>query len=260
MTIHPTAVVAPGAQLGKNVKVGAFVFIDDRVVIGSGCVINSHVAILRNTTLGDNCQVHSGAVLGDVPQDLKFTNEETYVKIGSGCTIREGVTIHRGTNLGTTTEVGDNCLLMANSHLGHNVKVGNNVIIANGALLAGYVEIGDRTFISGNCLLHQFTRVGRLVMISGGAAIAKDIPPFCMTHPTSFNQIIGLNTVGLRRAGLTSEQRLILKRVLKIFYRSNLHIPAAVAKLETEFPNEELVQEFCHFVKASERGICKFVK
>ncbi|MBZ8179930.1 acyl-ACP--UDP-N-acetylglucosamine O-acyltransferase [Oscillatoria salina] len=260
MTIHPTAVVASSAQLGQDVTIGPFTFIDDRVVIGSGCVINSHVAILRNTTLGENCQVHSGAVLGDVPQDLKFTNEETYVKIGSRCTIREGVTIHRGTKLGTATEVGNDCLLMANSHLGHNVKVGNNVIIANGALLAGYVEVGDKTFISGNCLLHQFTRVGRLVMMSGGSAVGRDIPPFCMTPGLAGNTIMGLNIVGLRRAGFTSEQRLTLKRVLKILYQSNLNISDAVAKLEADFPDEELVQEFCDFVKTSERGICKFIK
>lgn len=259
MTIHPTAVIEPGAQLGKNITIGPFSYIDHDVKIGDRCVIGSHVTILRYTSLGNDCRVHSGAVLGDLPQDVAFKNEESYVKIGDNCVIREGVTIHRGTKQGTLTSVGGDCLLMANSHLAHNVQVGNKVIIANGALLAGYVEVGDRAFISGNCLVHQFTRIGRLVMLSGGCAVHKDVPPFCMTRSVTLNKIMGLNNVGMQRAGLGSEERLTLKRAFKILYQSNLTTPQAIAQLEEEFTSE-LVLELCEFIKASKRGICTFVK
>jgi len=259
MTIHPTAVVEAGAQLGKNVQVGAFSYIDHDVQIGDGCVIGSHVTVMRYTSLGTGCQVHAGAVLGDLPQDLAYRDEKSYVKIGNNCAIREGVTIHRGTKLGTVTQVGNDCLLMAFSHIAHNVKVGNKVIIANGALLAGYVEVGDQAFISGNCLVHQFARIGRLAMMSGGSAVHKDVPPFCTTRSVSLNKIMGLNVVGMRRAGISSDDRLIMKRAFKILYQSNLTLPQAIAQLETEFTSE-MVQEVCEFIKSSQRGICTLAK
>jgi UDP-N-acetylglucosamine acyltransferase len=160
---------------------------------------------------------------------------------------------------GTTTNVGNNCLLMAYSHLAHNVQVGNGVIIANGALLAGYVEVGDRAFISGNCLIHQFARVGRLVMMSGGSAVHKDIPPFLMTRTMSINKVMGLNVVGLRRAGFTSEERLILKRAFRILYQSNLLITEATHKLTTQ-SDSPLVRELCTFIRESKGGVCGYIR
>lgn len=259
MVIHPTAVVDPGAELGKNVKIGAFAYVEAGVKLGDGCVLGPHVVILRHTTLGPGCQVHAGAVLGDLPQDLAFKQEESYVQIGANCVIRENVTIHRGTKLGSATTVGDHCLLMAQSHLAHNVKLGNHVIVANGALLAGYVEVGDRAFISGNCLVHQFTRVGRLAMMSGASAVQKDVLPFCITRSVSPNTIMGLNVVGLRRAGFTASDRRLLKQALMVIYNSGLNISQAVEKLEQE-SNSELIQELCEFIRGSKRGICKFIK
>ncbi len=148
---------------------------------------------------------------------------------------------------------------MAYSHLAHNVQVGNRVIIANGALLAGYVEVGDRAFISGNCLIHQFARVGKLVMMSGGSAVHKDIPPFCMTRTMSINKVMGLNVVGLRRAGFTAEERLILKRAFKILYQSNLLINEATKKITEEF-DSPIVQELCNFIGNSQRGVCGYIR
>ncbi len=259
MNVHPTAVIESGAQLGKDVTVGAFSYIDRDVEIGDGCVISPHVTILRYTSLGKGCRVHANAVLGDLPQDLVFKEEESYVKIGNNCVLREGVTIHRGTKLGTVTSVGNDCLLMAFSHLAHNVKLGNQVIVANGALVAGYAEVGDRAFISGNCLVHQFARVGKLAMMSGGSAVQKDVPPFCITRSMSPNTVIGINVVGMRRAGFSAEDRLIMKRAFKILYQLNLNVSQAIAQLEEEFTSE-LVLEFCEFIKSSQRGICKFKK
>jgi UDP-N-acetylglucosamine acyltransferase len=253
--IHGTAVIDPGAKLGKDVSVGPFAYIERDVQIGDGCVIGPHVCILRYTTLGEKCRVHAGAVLGDVPQDLAFQSVESFVRIGANCLIREGVTIHRGTKAGTVTEVGDGCFLMANSHLAHNVKLGKGVILANGALLGGYVEVGDRAFISGNCLLHQFTRVGRLVIIGGGGGASKDVPPFCMVPPLRSNRVAGLNVIGLRRAGFNPEQRSQIKEAFKILYRSGLSTGEAVAKIEATFKTGPAL-EFCEFVKSSKRGIC----
>ncbi len=259
MQIHPTSAIEPGAKIGNNVSIGPFCYIRADVEIGDNCILDSHVTILPYTSIGQNCHLHSNVVVGDLPQDVAFKDEPSYVKIGNNCTLREGVTIHRGTKSGTKTVVGDNCLLMAYSHLAHNVCIGNHAIVANGALLAGYVEVGDRAFISGNCLVHQFARVGRLAMLSGGSAIHKDVPPFCMTRSTTLNKIMGLNTVGLRRAGFTAEQRLTLKRAFKILYQSNLLIPEALAKLETEFESD-LVQELCEFIRKSQRGIAGYVR
>jgi UDP-N-acetylglucosamine acyltransferase len=257
--IHPTAAIESGAKIGTNVSIGPFCYIRHDVEIGDNCILDAHVTLLPYTSIGQNCHLHGNVVLGDTPQDVAYKDEPSYVKIGDNCTLREGVTIHRGTKPGTKTTVGNNCLLMAYSHLAHNVQLGNDVIVANGALLAGYVEVGDRAFISGNCLIHQFARIGRLVMMAGGSAAHKDIPPFCMTRSTTLNKVMGLNSVGLRRAGITSEQRLILKRAFKILYQSNLLIPEALIRLETEF-DSPLVTEICDFIKASQRGIAGYVR
>jgi UDP-N-acetylglucosamine acyltransferase len=259
MQIHPTSAIEPGAKIGANVSIGPFCYIQNDVEISDNCILDSHVTLLAYTSIGRDCHLHSNVVLGDLPQDVAFKDEPSYVKIGDNCILREGVTIHRGTKAGSTTTVGNNCLLMAYSHLAHNVQLGNHVIVANGALLAGYVEVGDRAFISGNCLVHQFARIGRLVMMAGGSAVHKDVPPFCMTRSTTLNKIMGLNSVGLRRAGLTSEERLTLKRAFKILYQSNLLIPEAIAKLETDF-DSDLVREICDFVKTSQRGIAGYVR
>jgi UDP-N-acetylglucosamine acyltransferase len=255
MSIHPTAVVDPGAVIGANVAIGPFAFIDRDTQIGDGCVIGPHSVILRYTSLGRNCRVHACAVLGDLPQDLAFKDEPSYVKIGANCVFREGVTIHRGTKPGTSTIVGDNCFLMANSHLAHNVQLGNGVIIANGALLAGYVEVGERAFISGNAVIHQFVRIGRLAMLSGVSGIGKDVPPFCTTVGVCRNRIAGLNVVGLRRAGIGPEERQAIRSTIKILYRSGLNVSQALERIKKEF-TQPAVQEICAFVEASKRGIC----
>ena len=255
MSIHPSAVVDPGAAIGASVTIGPFAFIDRDTQIGDGCVIGPHSAILRHTSLGSHCRVHGCAVLGDLPQDLAFKNEPSYVKIGSNCIFREGVTIHRGTKPGTSTVVGDNCFLMANSHLAHNVQLGNGVIIANGALLAGYVEVGERAFISGNAVIHQFVRIGRLAMLSGCSGIGKDVPPFCTTVGLSRNRIAGLNVVGLRRAGIGPEERQAIRGAIKLLYRSGLNVSQALERIKREY-SHPAVQEICAFIEASKRGIC----
>lgn len=256
-TIHPTAIVHAGAQIGNNVTIGPYAVIDDKVRIGDGTVIGPHVTLCRFTTIGEACSIHANAVLGDWPQDVAFKpEEESYLRIGSNCRIREGVTIHRGTKPGTATEVGDHCFLMVNSHLGHNVKLGASVIMANGALLGGYVDVGDGVFISGNCLVHQFTRIGKLAILAGGTAVNKDVPPFCKTRGLAPNTVVGLNVIGLKRAGIGPEDRLAIKRAFDILYRSGLNVSQAIERIRKESP-AGLVQEFCAFIEASQRGICR---
>jgi UDP-N-acetylglucosamine acyltransferase len=255
-SIHPTAVVEPGAELGADVDIGPFSWIQSRCRIGDRSRIGPHVTVYGHTTLGAECRVHAGAVLGDLPQDTAFDGGVSYLRIGDRCRIREGVTLHRGTREETTTTVGSDCFLMAFSHVGHNTRIGDGVIVANGVLLAGYVDVGDRVFISGNCAVHQFVRIGRLAMLGGGCGASKDVPPFCTVHPISLNQLAGLNTVGLRRAGFDADQRLEIKRVYGTLFRSSLSVLQAVERIRADF-NSDLALEIADFVAASKRGICR---
>jgi UDP-N-acetylglucosamine acyltransferase len=236
-TIHSTAVIEDGAVIGANAEIGP------------------HAVILRGVTIGPNCRIHAGAVIGDLPQDLAFQPAESFVRIGADCVVREHVTIHRGTKPGTATVVGDGCYLMANSHLAHNVRLGKGVVVANGALLAGYVEVGDGAFISGNVVIHQFVRIGRLAMLSGGCGIGKDVPPFCTTVGIQRNTIGGLNTIGMRRAGLSVADRTQVKQAFDFLYRSNLNVSQALDRMRQEFADGPAM-EFLEFVATSRRGIC----
>ena len=253
--IHETAVVDDDAVIGQNVRIGPFAHIEAGTTIGDGCVIGPHVVVKRFTSLGSECQVHAGAVLGDIPQDTGFENGESFVRIGPKCLIREGVTVHRGTKTGTATEIGEGCFLMAFSHCAHNVRLGRQVIMANGALLGGYVEVGDRAFISGHCMVHQFVKIGRVAMLGGGCGASKDVPPFFTLRPMVLNTVAGLNVVGMRRAGLSPDERKEIKEAFKILYRSGLNVSEArdrIRKALTSAPALEIAE----FIERSSRGIC----
>lgn len=254
--IHPTAIVEPGAQLGESVTIGPFGYVENDVTIGDGCVIGPRVTILRYTTLGANCRVHSGAVLGDIPQDVDFGGERSYVRIGADCLIREGVTIHRGTKPESATEIGDGCFLMGFSHCAHNVRLGKNVVLANGALLAGYVEVGDGAFLSGNALVHQFVRLGRLSMMGGGCGVSLDVLPFMTVRSYQVNTLVGPNTVGLRRGGITLDERKDIKRAYSLLFNSQLAIKDAVRQIRDELKTP-VAEEICAFIESSERGVCR---
>jgi UDP-N-acetylglucosamine acyltransferase len=225
--------------------------------IGEGTRLVSHVVVLSGATVGREGSLHAGAVIGDLPQDLAFGGGETFVRVGDRCRLREGVTIHRGTVDGSTTVVGDDCMLMANSHVAHNCRLGDRVMMANGVLLAGHVEVGERVFLGGGTTVHQFTRIGRLAMVSGMSAVKRDVPPFCMTRELS-SGVMGLNTVGLRRAGIGSEDRMALKRAFRILYRSGLALSRALERIEAEVDNL-LAAELVEFIAGSKRGIAGYV-
>lgn len=256
MQQHRTAIVDSNAEVAGDVEIGPCAVIERDVRIGEGCIIGPHAVIHAYTTLGPGCRVHAGAVLGDAPQEGSFSGCRSYVEIGRDCILREGFTVHRGTEEESSTEIGDGCFMMANSHVGHNCKVGDGVIMANGALLGGRVEIGDGVFLSGNTAVHQFVKVGRLAMLAGLSGASKDVPPFCTIHGATINQVAGMNVVGMRRAGITLDERNQLKRVFKRVCASDVNVGQALA----EFEGRELsgpARQFVDFVKASKRGICR---
>ena len=251
--IHPTAVIHPRAVLGAGTTVGPYATIDEHVVLGAGCAVGPHVHLTGHTTAGDGNRFHAGAVVGDAPQDFKYAGAPTRLRIGSGNVFREHVTVHRSNKLEEDTVIGDANFFMAGSHVGHNCVLGNQNILANGALVAGHAVLADRVFVSGNCLVHQFCRIGRLAMMQGGSAISKDLPPFCVARGD--NGICGLNTVGLRRAGMTSDERSALRRAYHRIFRSGERLKASLEAVRAEFADQPAVIEMADFIAASRRGI-----
>lgn len=254
--LHPTAIIAPTAQLAPDVQVGPYAVIDGHVRLGSGCIVGPHVHLTGHTTIGARNRFHAGCVIGDAPQDLKYKDEPTRLAIGDDNVFREHVTVHRSNKLAEDTVIGSHNFLMANSHVGHNVHLGNQVILANGALLAGHVEVGDRVFISGNCLVHQFTRIGTMALMQGGSGISQDLPPFCIA--TGDNGICGLNTIGLRRNGFTAEQRLELRRLYHLLFLGDRPWRDALAEAQAT-ARGDAAKQLVAFIAASKRGVCRHV-
>ena len=254
--IHPTAIVEPGAQLGVDVQIGPHAFVAATARLGDGCVLAPHAIVLDHATLGARCKVHSCAVIGDLPQDLSFKDEPSFVVVGDDCTFRESVTIHRGTKPGTTTRIGHHVFMMANSHVAHNCEVGDHVVMANTAALGGYVSVGERCFIGGNVGVHQFCHIGRLAMVAACCFISKDLPPFCSTASAQNSRLAGLNVVGLRRAGFDAAKRAQIKQAFNLLYRSGFNKAQATEKLRAETGNP-FAAEFAAFLANAKRGICR---
>jgi UDP-N-acetylglucosamine acyltransferase len=252
MSIHPTAVIDPQAELGTGVQVAPYAVIEANVRVGDGCIIGPHVHLSGHTTIGAGTRIHAGAVVGDRPQDLHYADQITYTDIGSHCVIREYVTVHRGTVEGSRTVVGDQVMLMGFVHLGHNCQIADGVVVANGSLLAGHVHVGPRAFISGSVLVHQFVRIGRLAMIGGGNGIGQDVPPFCMLQ---FEQIQGPNVVGLRRAGMDEKARLAIRNAIKTYFFAGLNRVNAIEEIRREAAGCPEVEEFVAFIEGTKRGI-----
>ncbi|MBI5388639.1 MAG: acyl-ACP--UDP-N-acetylglucosamine O-acyltransferase [Verrucomicrobia bacterium] len=251
--IHPTAIIHPKAQLDPSVRVGPYAVIDEGVTLGADCVVGPYVQLTGVVVAGTGNQFHTGAVIGGPPQDLKYKDAPTRLRIGAHNVFREHVTVHCSNKLEEDTVIGSNNFLMAHSHVGHNVQFGNNIILANGALLAGHVVVQDRVFISGNCLVHQFVRVGTLALMQGGSAISKDLPPFTIARGD--NGVCGLNTLGLRRAGYTSEQRLELKKLYHALFRSGRNFRLALSLAQRDF-RSDAARVMLDFLASSKRGVC----
>ncbi|MCP4177274.1 MAG: acyl-ACP--UDP-N-acetylglucosamine O-acyltransferase [bacterium] len=253
--IHKLADVSPEAQIGENVEIGSFCKIGPHVKIGDGCKVYNNANIVGHTVIGDNNIVYPFVSLGTAPHDLSFKGWVSYLKVGDGNTFREGFTANVGADEGTTTEIGNNCFFMANSHLGHNTKVGNKVVLANGAVLGGFAVLGDGCFIGGNSAVHQFVRIGRFVIMGGVSATSLDIPPFMIADGRN-KPIRNLNLIGLKRNGFSIDTIKKLKEVFKIFFKSELNVTNSIEKIKNEVEPIPEVLEFIDFVeKRTHRGI-----
>ncbi|MGN6248147.1 MAG: acyl-ACP--UDP-N-acetylglucosamine O-acyltransferase [Ginsengibacter sp.] len=254
--ISPLAHIHPNAKLGKDIIVDPFAVIEDEVTIGDGTHVMSHAVIMKKVNIGKSCNIFPGAVIGAIPQDLKFDGEDTFVEVGDNTTIRECVTINRGTKDKWKTVVGNNCLLMAYSHIAHDCTLGNHVIIANSVQLAGHVEIGDHAIIGGMAAAIQFSKIGAHTYIAGGTEVIKDVPPYIKAGRSPLCYV-GVNSVGLQRRGFTSERINSISEIYRNIYLRGLNISQATQIIEKEMPESEEKSEILKFIKASKRGILK---
>lgn len=245
--------IHPSAKLGNGVKIGPYAVVGEHCAIGAGTTLGPHAVIEPYTTLGMDCQIFSGAVLGAVPQDLKFGGEQSYTVIGDRNVIRECVTINRATGHGEVTRVGDDNLIMAYVHVAHNCLVGSHIVLANGVTLAGHVEIEDHVTIGGLVGVHQFTRIGTLAMVGAMARVVQDVPPYMITEGSP-PKVFGPNVLGLKRRGLDQETRTLLKRAYKLLYRSDLNVSQALEQIALLGDSEQL-RHLMGFVRGSERGL-----
>ena len=255
--IHPQAIIDPAAKLGSNVQVGPFSIVGPEVEVGDGTWIGPHVVIHGPTRIGKDNKIFQFASIGEVPQDLKFAGERSYLEIGDRNTIREGVTMSRGTaGGGGVTRVGDDNLFMAYVHIAHDCQVGNRVVFANNATLAGHVEVGDGAVLGGFVGVHQFCKIGRGVMMGVGSVALKDIPPYLMVYGNPAMPH-GLNARGLKRYGTRSEAIDALKEAYKIVYRSGLTVEVALQQLVSIAEKHPEVATFAEFIRHAERGIIR---
>jgi UDP-N-acetylglucosamine acyltransferase len=254
--IHPTAIVSIHSQIDPSVTTGPYSIIEDEVTIGAGTEISSHVRIEKFTRIGKECKIFNGAVIGAIPQDLKFKGEHSELSIGDRTVIREFVTISRGTAESGKTVIGSDCLLMNYVHVAHDCVIGDHVILSNSVNLAGHIEVHDHAIIGGLVPVHQFVRVGKHAFIGGGYRVAQDVPPYILAagEPLKFS---GLNYVGLRRNDFSEEQIKTLEKVYFMIYRSHLNRSDAVAKIKAEMEMKEEVKTVLEFIDKSERGIIK---
>lgn len=252
--IHQTAIVDKNAEIHPSCEIGPFCVVESGVILGEETRIGPHVHLKGPLEIGRNNQIHAGCVLGDDPQDFKFSGLPTRLKIGDNNVFREQVTIHRSNNLEEDTVIGHGNFFMAHSHVGHNSHIGNENILVNGALVAGHVVMGNKCILSGNAMVHQFVRIGSFSMAQGGAALSKDLPPFCLA--SGLNSMAGLNLVGMRRNGFDTEIRKEIKLLYHCLFMSKHPLQQRLDEAQKRFQNE-VSRDFIHFVASSKRGVCK---
>lgn len=255
--IHETAIVSPGARIGKNCYVGPFSTIGDEVVLGSDVHLESHVVVNGNTTIGDGNRIYPFVSIGLAPQDLKYAGEPTATQIGDRNQIREFVTVHRGTDGGGgVTIIGDDNLLMAQAHIAHDCKIGNEVIMANAATLAGHVEIADRANIGAYSGVHQFCRIGFEAFVGGYSVVVKDAMPFA-TIQGNHAKCYGLNRLGAKRRGYSKEVVRSLNHAFHLLLTAKMNTTQALEKIKTEISGCEQVDLLVEFIESSKRGVVK---
>lgn len=253
--ISPLAYIDPEAKIGENCEIAPFAYIDKNVIIGDNCTIMPHASVLSGTRMGNNNKVFHGAVIGGVPQDLKFKGEETTCEIGDNNMIRENVTINRGTASRGKTVVGSNNLFMENSHIGHDCIIGSGCIIGNSSKMAGEVIIDDNAILSACVLVHQFCHIGGYVMVQGGSRFSMDVPPYIIVgrEPARY---CGLNIVGLRRRGFSNETITNIRNAYRNIYESDNNVSTGVAKIKENIPMSPEIEYILNFIEnESDRGI-----
>ncbi len=251
--IHSTAVINPTAEIEEDVKIHPYAVIGTDVKIGAGTEIFPHT-YLEHCEVGKNCVIAPGASIGTAPQDLSYKGEKTRTIIGDNCQIRENVTINRASGEGSTTEIGNNCLLMIGSHIAHNCKIGNNVNIANNALLAGHIVVEDFVFIGGAVVMHQFIRVGELTIVGGFSGSRQDLPPYAKVDGRP-GRIIGINSVGLKRKGLSIEDRSLIKKAFNLLWFSELNTQQALERIKEETFSNKYIDHLIEFMTTTKRGV-----
>ena len=254
--IQPLAYIHPQAKIADSVVIDPFAVIHKDVEIGEGTWIGSNVTIMDGARIGKNCRIFPGAVISGVPQDLKFEGEETTAEIGDNTTIREFVTVNRGTKDRYKTIIGKNCLIQAYSHIAHDCIVGDHCIFSNSTTLAGHVTVGDYVVLAGLVAIHQFVKVGSHAFVTGGSLVRKDVPPYIKAarEPLSYT---GINSVGLRRRGYSSEQINEIQDIYRILFVKNNNVTKALDVIEAEFTPTEERDEILNFIRNSNRGVLK---
>jgi UDP-N-acetylglucosamine acyltransferase len=255
--LHPTAIVAPSAEIGEGVSIGPYAVIGDHVSIGDWTSVGAHVVIDGWTEIGRECRIFSHAVLGTEPQDMKFQGEKSHLLIGDHTVIREFATVNRATvRGGGKTVIGNHTLIMAYAHVAHDCILGDHVILANAATLGGHVTIEDYAIVGGLCGVHQFCRIGKYALVGGCSAVNKDIPPFIKAQGNR-PKLYGLNTVGLKRHKFPPEVLQSLRRAYRLLFQSGLNTSQAVARIQEEVWDCVEVQHLVQFIKTSERGVAR---
>jgi UDP-N-acetylglucosamine acyltransferase len=256
MKIHPTAIVDKKAKLADNIEVGPYAIIGPDVEIAKGAVIGSRVTIEGRTFIGERTRIFTSAVIGSMPQDLKYKGQKTFLRIGRDNVIREFVTMNPGTEEGSSTFVGDGNLFMAYAHVAHDCRIGDGCIIANLGTFAGHVTLEDRVVVGGLGAVHQFVRIGKMAIVGGCSKVVQDIPPFstCDGNPA---KIYGLNLVGIKRAGMSTKAQAELKKAFRILFHSGLVLKNSIKKVKKEVELIEEVRYLLDFLQCSERGISK---
>lgn len=255
MKIHPTAYVHPQAEIGANVEIGPFSIVEAGAIVADDCRLLARVSIKSGTVVGNSTVVGEGAVLGGLPQHKHPPAEPGTLTIGARNAIREHVTIHRAMHAGQETTIGDDCMLMVGSHVAHDCQVGNHVLLTNGVMVGGHVQVGDQVCLGGNAAVHQFCRIGRLAMVGGCTKVVQDIPPFMLTDGSA-SMIVGLNRIGLRRAGFDRNDVAQLKAAYRVIYRQGTTFSTMVAALEEQFPTG-VAAEFASFFQSGQRGFAQ---
>lgn len=254
--IQPLAYIHPDAKIADSVTIGPFTTIQGDVEIGEDSWIGSNVTIMDGARIGKGCKIFPGAVIGGVPQDLKFDGEITTAEIGDYTTIREHVTVNRGTIDRRRTVIGKNCLIQAYSHIAHDCIVGDNCIFSNSSTLAGHITVGDYVVLAGMVAVHQFVQIGSHAFISGGTLVRKDVPPYVKAarEPIAY---VGINSVGLRRRGYSSERINEIQNIYRTLFIKHNNLSKAMGIIETEFTPTEVRDEILAFVRNSNRGVMK---